>query len=274
MMTGKELVAKAIHFNSVRSKKPFIAVNMAAIPKELVESELFGHEQGAFTGATARKKGKFEEANGGTIFLDEIGELDITIQSKLLRALQEREITRVGGNTTIKFDARLIIATHKNLAFEVKTGNFREDLYYRIIGLPIELPTLLEREGDILLLANYFIEKFTTENKTSKKTLSDKAKKKLLTHNYPGNIRELNSTLDLACVLCDSIEINEKDITFNSINQNENYDFADKTLKNITIDIIKQRLKINNFNVIETSKSLDIGKSTIYNLIKSGDIII
>jgi DNA-binding NtrC family response regulator len=270
--TGKELVAKAIHFNSARSKKPFIAVNMAAIPKELVESELFGHEQGAFTGANARKKGKFEEANGGTIFLDEIGELDINIQSKLLRALQEREITRVGGNAIIKFDARLIIATHKNLAKEVQEGNFREDLYYRIIGLPIELPSLKEREGDILILANYFIEKYAAENKTTKKSLSEKAKKKLLVHNYPGNIRELKSTIDLACVLSDSNEIDENDITFNSIIQNEIHDFSGKTLKDITLELIKERLKSNNNNVIETSKSLDIGKSTIYNLIKSGDL--
>ena len=138
--TGKEVVAKAIHYNGDRKRKPFVPVNMAAIPKELIESELFGYEKGAFTGAITRKIGKFEEANGGTIFLDEIAELDLSVQSKLLRVLQEREVVRVGGNEKIKLDIHLIVATHKNLLEEVKTGNFREDLYYRIVGLEIELP--------------------------------------------------------------------------------------------------------------------------------------
>ena len=270
--TGKELVAKAIHYNSSRNKKPFIALNMAAIPKELVESELFGHEKGAFTGAINRKKGKFEEANGGTIFLDEIGDLDINIQSKLLRVIQEREITRVGGNSVIKFNVRLIIATHKNLASEVKAGNFREDLYYRIIGLPIELPTLKERGGDILILTNHFIEKYSSENKIPLKKISENAKKKILAYNYPGNIRELKSTVELACVLCDTDEINESDIIFNSIPKEELFILNNRTLKEYTIEIIKQQLKSTNNNVIEASKNLNIGKSTIYNLIKSGDI--
>jgi transcriptional regulator with GAF, ATPase, and Fis domain len=159
------VVAKAIHYNSARKNKPFIAVNMAAIPKELVESEFFGHEKGSFTGATERMLGKFEQANGGTIFLDEIAELDLNIQSKLLRALQEREITRIGGNQRIKLDVRVITATHKDLADEVKAGTFREDLYYRIIGLPIELPPLRDREQDTLILARHFIELFAKENK-------------------------------------------------------------------------------------------------------------
>lgn len=143
--TGKEVVAKVIHYNSDRKYKPFIALNMAAIPKELIESEFFGHEKGAFTGASQRLIGKFEQADGGTIFLDEIAELDLNLQSKLLRVLQEREVTRLGGKGVIKFNARLIIATHKDLKEEVKKGTFREDLYYRIIGLPIELPPLRER---------------------------------------------------------------------------------------------------------------------------------
>jgi two-component system, NtrC family, response regulator AtoC len=138
--TGKELVAKSIHYNSGRSKKPFVAVNMSAIPRELVESELFGHEKGSFTGAMNRRIGKFEEANGGTLFLDEIGEMDVTIQAKILRALQEQEIVRVGGNSTVKFDARIIVATHRNLAEEVQKGNFREDLYYRLLGLIYNFP--------------------------------------------------------------------------------------------------------------------------------------
>ena len=140
--TGKELVAKAIHYNSPRKKNNFVEVNMAAIPKELIESELFGHEKGAFTGAISRKIGKFEHANGGTIFLDEIAELDINLQSKMLRVIQERELIRVGGNDKVKLDIRIIVATHKDLNVEVKEGRFREDLFFRVMGLPIEMPPL------------------------------------------------------------------------------------------------------------------------------------
>src|SRR3954467_8778013 len=170
--TGKELVAKAIHYNSDRNKRPFIAVNVSAIPRELIESELFGHEKGAFTGAVARKIGKFEEAHKGTLFLDEIGEMDLNLQSKLLRVLQERELVRVGGNESIKFDIRLIAATNRNLAEEVQKGNFREDLYYRLIGLPISLPPLRERSDDILLLAKFFLDEFIKENKFSPITIN------------------------------------------------------------------------------------------------------
>ena len=178
--TGKELVAKSIHFNSDRRKKPFVAVNMSAIPRELMESELFGYEKGAFTGAAARRIGKFEEANGGTIFLDEIAEADLSIQSKLLRVLQEREIVRLGSNQNVKLDIRLITATHKNLKEEVRNGNFREDLYYRIIGLPIELPPLRERGNDILVLAKHFSDQFCKENKMTAMTFSKSAKELLL----------------------------------------------------------------------------------------------
>ncbi|HEX3024442.1 MAG TPA: sigma-54 dependent transcriptional regulator, partial [Chitinophagaceae bacterium] len=151
--TGKELVAKAIHYHSNRAKQPFVAINVAAIPKDLLESELFGHEKGAFTGAVGQRKGKFEEANKGTIFLDEIGEMDIHLQAKLLRVLQEREITKVGGNAVVPIDVRIIVATHHNLQELVKSGSFRQDLYYRLLGLPIELPPLKERGNDILILA-------------------------------------------------------------------------------------------------------------------------
>jgi DNA-binding NtrC family response regulator len=266
--TGKEVVAKAIHYNSPRKSKPFIAVNMAAIPKELVESEFFGHEKGSFTGASDRALGKFEQANGGTIFLDEIAELDLNIQSKLLRALQEREITRVGGNQKIKLDVRVITATHKDLAAEVKKGTFREDLYYRIIGLPIELPPLREREQDALILARHFIELFAKENKSKPLTLSNEAKKKLLSYGFPGNVRELKSVIDLACVMADNGEIMAEDITFYNLEKkSENFLNGQKTLKEYTTDIIFHFLKKNNNDVIKTAKILDIGKSTIYNLL-------
>jgi transcriptional regulator with GAF, ATPase, and Fis domain len=167
--TGKELAAKAVHFNSDRKKKPFVAINVAAIPKELIESELFGYEKGAFTGAEQSKPGKFEEANQGTLFLDEIGEMDLNMQSKLLRVLQERELTRLGSNKNIPIDVRLIVATHKDLLKEVKAGKFRQDLYYRLLGITIDLPPLKERGNDIILLAKIFVKEFCDQNKISVK---------------------------------------------------------------------------------------------------------
>lgn len=272
--TGKEVVAKAIHFNSDRKKKPFVAVNMAAIPAELIESELFGHEKGAFTGANAQRTGKFEEANGGTIFLDEIAELDLNLQSKILRVLQEREIIRVGGNQSTKVDIRIITATHKNLAEEVKQGRFREDLFYRIIGLPIELPPLRERGNDILILAKHFITEYAKDNKLKTLTLSPTAKDKLLKYNYPGNVRELKSVIDLACVMSDGQEIQEDDIRFNSIKNNTPINSEEKSLKAYTNEIITFYLKKYNQDVLEVAKRLDIGKSTIYNLLQKKEIII
>ncbi len=269
--TGKEVVSNAIHYNSDRKNKPFIAINMAAIPKELMESEFFGYEKGAFTGANNRSIGKFEQANGGTIFLDEIAELDLNLQSKLLRVLQEREVTRIGGDQKIKFDARLIIATHKNLLEEVKNGNFREDLYYRIVGLPIELPPLRERDQDILVLSKHFIELFTKENKMKPMFLSPKAKDKLMKHPFHGNVRELKSVIDLACVMAEDKEIQPEDITFNSVNKVETLFSEEKSLKEHTSDIIFHYLKKNNNDVIKTAKILDIGKSTIYNLLKANE---
>tara|TARA_R110002050_G_scaffold300534_2_gene470371 strand:+ start:5118 stop:6476 length:1359 start_codon:yes stop_codon:yes gene_type:complete len=271
--TGKELVAKAIHYSSSRKKKPFIALNMAAIPKELVESELFGHEKGSFTGAISRKIGKFEEADGGTIFLDEIAELDLNMQVKMLRVLQEREVVRIGGNKSIKFNAHLVSATNKNLAEEVKKGTFRKDLYYRLIGLPIELPPLRERGNDVIILANYFIKDFCKENGMKAPVLDVKAKEKLMKYNFPGNVRELRSIIELACVMCPNGEISDTNLNFHTqIIDEDSFSSMEKTLKEYTIDIVTFFLKKYNNNVVEVAKKLDIGKSTIYNLIKSGDI--
>lgn len=267
--TGKEVVAKAIHYNSDKKGNPFVAINMAAIPKDLVESEFFGHEKGAFTGAENRSIGKFEQADGGTIFLDEIAELDLNLQSKLLRVLQEREVVRLGGKERIKFNARLIIATHKDLAQEVKKGNFREDLYYRIIGLPIELPPLRDRGNDKLLLAKYFIDIFTKENKIKPILLSKEAKEKLSKYYFPGNVRELKSVIELACVMSDGKEIQADDLTFNSINNTSVFISEEKTLKEYTSEIILHYLKKNNNDVLKTAAKLNIGKSTIYNLMQS-----
>jgi two-component system response regulator AtoC len=270
--TGKEVVAKAIHYNSDRKKKDFVAVNMTAIPRELVESELFGHEKGAFTGAIGRKAGKFEEANGGTIFLDEIAEMDLSLQSKLLRVLQEREVIRVGGNEIVKLDVRLIVATHKNLAEEVKKGNFREDLYFRIMGLPIDLPPLRDRGEDILILSKYFIESFVRENKLGTIHLSQEAKDKILKHSFPGNVRELKTIIDLAVVMCDNNEIKADDITLTSLKKDDVFMGEQKTLREYTCDIVKFYLRKNNDDVIATSKILDIGKSTIYKMKQAGDL--
>jgi two-component system, NtrC family, response regulator AtoC len=270
--TGKEVVAKAIHYNSDRKKSNFVAVNMAAIPKELIESELFGHEKGAFTGAVTRKIGKFEEANGGTIFLDEIAEMDLGMQTKLLRVLQEREIIRVGGNEKVKLDIRLLVATHKNLGEEVHAGNFREDLYFRIMGLPIELPPLRERGNDILLLAKHFADNFTAENKLSPIQFTKAAKEKLLAYHFPGNIRELKAVIDLSVVMCENNEIKAEDITFTTARKSDFFVVDDKTLRQHNCDIIKHYLKKFNDDVIATAKSLDIGKSTIYKMIQTGEL--
>ena len=270
--TGKELVAKAIHYNSTRKKKNFIAVNMAAIPTELIESDLFGHEKGSFTGAVGQKIGKFEEANGGTLFLDEIAELDLSLQSKLLRVLQERELVRVGGNKPIKLDVRLIIATHKDLSEEVQKGTFREDLFFRIMGLPIELPPLRERGNDILILAKHFVDEFSKENKLGVIHFSEEAKNKLLQYYFPGNVRELKAIIDLAAVMCDDNEINATDITFTTTKKEDVFITEQKTLREHTCDIIKYYLQKNNDDVIAAAKALDIGKSTIYKMLKAGEL--
>jgi DNA-binding NtrC family response regulator len=272
--TGKEVVAKAIHYNGDRKRKPFVGVNMAAIPRELIESELFGHEKGAFTGAVSRKEGKFEEANGGTIFLDEIAELDLSLQSKILRVLQEREIIRVGGNEKLKLDVRLIIATHKNLGEEVKKGNFREDLYYRIIGLPIELPPLRERGSDVLILAKHFADEFCKENKLTPVAIAGDAKEKLMRYNYPGNVRELKAIIDLAVVMSNGQEIISDDISYGASASGENFINEEKTLRQYTCFIVKHFLKKYDNDVLLVADKLDIGKSTIYKMIQQKEIVI
>ncbi|MEO5681826.1 MAG: sigma-54 dependent transcriptional regulator [Chitinophagaceae bacterium] len=272
--SGKEMVAKAIHYNSERRKKPFVAVNVTAIPKDLIESELFGHEKGAFTGAITRRIGKFEEADGGTLFLDEIGEMDINLQTKLLRVLQEKEITRVGDNQVIPVNARIITATHKNLLEAVQEKTFREDLYYRLYGLPINLPPLRDRSSDILVLAKHFIEQFCTENKTEKKTLSADAQQKLMGYRFPGNVRELKSVMDLAVVMSDGPVIEPENITLNTTTKVADLFVNGKTLREHTNFIIQHYLDTNNGDVLLVAKLLDIGKSTIYRMIQSKELVI
>jgi two-component system response regulator AtoC len=270
--TGKELVAKSIHYNSDRNKKTFIAVNVAAIPRDLIESELFGHEKGAFTGAISRRIGKFEEADKGTLFLDEIGEFDLNLQSKLLRVLQEREITRVGGNQNIPIDVRIITATHKNLAEEVKKGNFREDLYYRLLGLPIYLPPLRDRDKDILIIAKHFIDQFCQENKLPVMQLSVEARNKLLSYHFPGNVRELKAVIELAIVMSNHDTIQPEDITFNEFGTAQDFLLLEKTLEEYNRSIIQHFLDKYDHNVLLVARKLDIGKSTIYRMIQNGEL--
>jgi Nif-specific regulatory protein len=198
---GKELVANAIHFKSMRNGKPFIKFNCAALPESIVESELFGHERGAFTGAATQRRGRFELADGGTIFLDEVGELSLPIQAKLLRIIQEKEFERLGGSKTIKTDVRIIAATNRNLEDQIRQGSFREDLFYRLNIFPITVPALRERKTDILLLADYFVEKFNALNQKGIRRISTTAIDMLMRYHWPGNVRELQNCIERAVIL-------------------------------------------------------------------------
>lgn len=265
--TGKELVAKAIHYNSPRSEKPFVAVNTAAIPKDLIESELFGHEKGSFTGANFRRIGKFEEANGGTLFLDEVAEMDISLQTRLLRVLQEKEIVRVGSNKPIKVDCRIIVATNRNFQKEVKKGNFRQDLYYRIYGLPIELPPLRDRGNDLLILAKHFVKEFCLENKLAIKELTTESMNKLRAYSFPGNIRELRSIIELAVTLTESEEIAANSIIVGEDDLLPQVMEGEISLREYNLRIVKKYLDKYDNNIKVVAKKLDIGVATIYRML-------
>jgi DNA-binding NtrC family response regulator len=209
---GKEVVARYLHQKSRRATRPFISVNCAAIPENLLESELFGHEKGAFTGAVARRIGKFEEANGGTLLLDEISEMDARLQAKLLRALQEREIDRVGGTRPVKVDIRILATSNRDLAQAVKEGTFREDLLYRLNVVNLRLPPLRERPGDVIAMAEFFVKKYAAANGMADKPLSAEARRRLAAHRWPGNVRELENAMHRAVLLCSGPEIEESAI--------------------------------------------------------------
>ncbi|MDY0344229.1 MAG: sigma-54 dependent transcriptional regulator [Lentimicrobium sp.] len=270
--TGKELVAKSIHHASPRSKKPFVAVNVTAIPRELIESEMFGHEKGAFTGAANRRIGRFEEANHGTIFLDEIGDMDLNMQSKLLRVLQEEEVVRIGGNETVKLDIRVIVATHKNLQEQVRKGEFREDLYYRLLGLPIQLPPLRDRESDITLLARFFVDEFCQKNKLGKLSISSKAAEKLQKYPFPGNVRELKAIMELAAVMTNTDVIDENDITFGAASSSNDFLYEEATLDDYTRRIVNHFMQKYDNKVRLVADKLNIGKTTIYRMINEGKL--
>jgi DNA-binding NtrC family response regulator len=207
--SGKEVMARYVHAKSRRAKAPFISVNCAAIPENLLESELFGHEKGAFTGAVARRVGKFEEANGGTLLLDEISEMDARLQAKLLRAIQEREIDRVGGSKPVKVDIRILATSNRDLAAAVKDGTFREDLLYRLNVVNLRLPPLRERPGDVITLCEHFVKKYSAANGVAEKPISAEAKRRLIAHRWPGNVRELENAMHRAVLLSPGAEIEE-----------------------------------------------------------------
>lgn len=266
--TGKEVVAKSVHYNSYCNGHPFVAINMAAIPSELLESELFGHEKGAFTGAVNRRIGKFEEAGRGTLFLDEIGEMDINFQAKLLRALQEKEITRVGSNKSIPIHCRIMVATNRQLEEEVQAGNFRQDLYFRLKGLPIHLPPLRERNKDVLLLAKHFIDEFCEANQIPPKSLSESAQKKLLSYDWPGNVREVKAVTELSVVMSSGEEIKAEDISLDGGNALPNVLTEELTLREYNRRIVKIYMDKYHENTKTVADKLGIGQTTVYRILK------
>ena len=257
--TGKELVARAIHLNSVRNDKPFIVVNTPSVPSELLESELFGHEKGSYTGANEKKEGKFISANGGTIFLDEIGDMPLNLQAKLLRVIQEKEVEPVGSNKPVKIDVRIIAATNKNLKSMIKNAKFREDLYYRLNVIEITLPSLRERKSDIPILADFFIKKFSEELNITEKHLSSDALLFLQSYNFPGNIRELENAIRRCMIMSPSSILNSDDF-MEILNNGEKNLSIDKYLKDTKTeidpfeDIIRRKIK----NYVEKIKNVEI----------------
>jgi two-component system nitrogen regulation response regulator NtrX len=279
--TGKELVARAIHHLSKRRLKPFVEVNCAAIPEELIESELFGHEKGAFTGATTQRKGKFDLAHEGTLFLDEIGDMSLKTQAKVLRILQERKFERVGGNRTIEVDVRVIAATNKDLDEEIGRGNFREDLYYRLNVLPFHVPPLRERTEDIPLLASHFLEYFCGKESRENKRMTVNAMEALQNYPWPGNVRELKNIIERLVIMTPQQEITEQQLPAVIRTRHEPVGrphYAPSTGESGTFreareeferDFILQKLEENDWNVSRTAEIIEIERSNLHRKIKA-----
>jgi len=266
--TGKELVAKALHYSSKKNHMPFVPINCAAIPKELLESELFGYEKGAFTGANSRRTGKLEEASGGTLFLDEIGELEMSLQTKFLRVLQEREIERLGSNKKIKVDFRLISSTNRDFKKEVREGRFREDLLYRINIIEIQLPPLRERKEDIPLLVSEFAKEFCIrENKNV--AVSDQAIQILQDYSWPGNIRQLRNVIERAIVLASGNNITIRELPEEVLSDNNKIlNHSLKTLKEMEIQAIRDAIRESQGNKSKAAKILGISRKAFYKRLK------
>lgn len=280
--TGKELIARAIHYNGQRKDKPFVVVNCASIPRELLESELFGHEKGSFTGAHQRKLGKFELAKGGTIFLDEVGELEMLLQAKLLRVIQQKEFERVGGTELIKTDVRIISATNRDLKNAVEDKEFREDLYYRLNSFPISIPPLRQRKGDVLILAEHFINTFNEKLVKNIKGFTKRALKLIYEYNWPGNVREMENTIERCIIISenDTIDVDDLPPHFRT-NENMNaidYStplFSDDNVipfERLKEEAIRHALKITKGNIVEAAKRLQLGRATIYRLMEKYNI--
>ena len=269
--TGKELVARAIHSNSLRSKNPFIPINCGAIPENLLESELFGHEKGAFTGAHAQRAGKIELSDGGTLFLDEIGELPLQLQVKLLRFLQDYKIERVGGRETLDIDVRVIAATNKDLKEMIAEGAFREDLYYRLAVIELSLPPLRERGEDILLLARAFVQKFSPDG-TRAKTLSEEAVDALYAYNWPGNVRELENKIRRALTLSDGPVISASDIGLASPEAESGSLDLRLAREEVEKKIINKAILKHNYNISKAADELGLTRPTLHHLVKKYNI--
>ena len=260
--TGKTLVAKALHYNSGRAQGPFVVVNCSALPETLLESELFGHEKGAFTGANERKKGRFELAEGGTLFLDEIGEISLAVQVKLLNVIQERTFQRLGGASILKANIRLVAATNRDLEKAVREGHFREDLYYRLNVFPVYLPPLRERRTDILLLAEYFLEKYSRENNKNIKRISTSAIDLLIQYHWPGNVRELQNCIERAVLICDDSTIKSIHLpptlqSSESVSSDNNPLSLATAVENFERELIVEALKQTNGNQTKAAAFLD-----------------
>jgi two-component system response regulator HydG len=277
--TGKELIARSLHFNSPRREKQLVVVNCAAITETLLESELFGHEKGSFTGAEKRREGRFMLANHGTIFLDEIGEMSSTMQAKLLRVLQEKEIRRVGGEETIQVDARVVAATNRDLASDVAAGHFREDLFYRLNVMPLQVPPLRERQEDIPLLAQHFLEKFSQKNRKPVKGFVPLAMNMLINYDWPGNVRELENAIERAVILLPGEHITEKQLP---LSITETYFDLEATtaiaarvpdgmrsLEEIEKEAVLSTLKASGGNKAEAARRLGVTRKTLHNKLKS-----
>ena len=265
--TGKELIARAIHFNSYRKEKAFVVANCSAYAQNLLESELFGHERGSFTGAVRRKIGRFELAHGGTIFLDEIGEISPPTQILLLRVLQDHRFERVGGEETLEVDVRIIAATNKNLVEEMKKGTFREDLYYRLNVIPLFVPPLRERKDDILLLASHFLEKFSQEKGKEIKSFSPEVLEIFLAHTWPGNVRELENVIEHAVIVAKNRLVLPRDLP-QSFTQGPEPLQRPSTLFDHERDLILKTLETTNWNKHKAAKKLNVTRSTLYGKIK------
>lgn len=279
--TGKELIARNIFMHSSRRKQKFVQVNCAAIPEELIESELFGHEKGSFTGAYEKKIGKFDNAHKGTIFLDEIGDLSLKAQAKVLRVLEEGEIQRVGSPEIRKIDVRVIAATNKELKEEIKKGNFREDLFFRLNVVPVNSPSLRERREDIPLLMDHFVEYFSQEHNFKRKNFSAKAIELFKQYEWKGNVRELRNLVERLLIMSSGSTINETDLPESMIEEHENtaFSFAEiKLWKEFKAQsekrFLEEKLKLYNYNIAKTAREIELPRSNLYKKIESSGIII